>query len=69
MRTVHGVAPTALTYNALLAACARTNDVARGCQLVDRMASERVAPDAGTVAAVASRKALRAYLRRAADGM
>jgi len=64
MRHSFGITPGAKTYNALLETCARTNDVERGLQVLDRMDQEGVEPDAFTVEAVAGRKVLRSALRK-----
>ena len=41
----HGVNPTALTYNLLLARCADDNELERAEALVDRMADDGIEPD------------------------
>jgi pentatricopeptide repeat protein len=64
MKHTWGISPSTLTYNVLLEVCAATNDYDRGCQLIDRLLEEGVQPDAFTLAAVASRKSLRSYLKR-----
>lgn len=53
------------SYNALLEVCCRTNDVERGEDIIDRMLTDEVEPDEFTEAAVASKRTLRTYLRKA----
>lgn len=44
--------------------CCRTNDLERGEDIIDRMHTDEVEPDEITMAAVASKRTLRAYLRK-----
>lgn len=62
-----GIAPTALTFNALLETCSRTNDETRGTELIQRMVSAGVEPDEFTLDAVQKRKSLRSLLRKMFD--
>eukprot|EP00197_Chlamydomonas_leiostraca_P010531 CAMPEP_0202866914 /NCGR_PEP_ID=MMETSP1391-20130828/8427_1 /ASSEMBLY_ACC=CAM_ASM_000867 /TAXON_ID=1034604 /ORGANISM="Chlamydomonas leiostraca, Strain SAG 11-49" /LENGTH=195 /DNA_ID=CAMNT_0049546903 /DNA_START=128 /DNA_END=716 /DNA_ORIENTATION=- len=64
MRTKFNITPTATSYNALLEVCARTNDLERGEDVVDRMANDGVEPNEFTEAAVAARRSLRSYVRK-----
>lgn len=43
----------------------RTDDVDRAMDVIDRMADDGVEPDEFTVAAVARKRSLRSYLRKA----
>jgi pentatricopeptide repeat protein len=56
----------AVTFNALLEVCVRTNDLDRGMDVIDRMVAERVEPDEQTLEIVQPRRSLRAYLKKAA---
>jgi pentatricopeptide repeat protein len=64
MRTEHGVEPTALSYNLLLAKCADDNELERAEELVDRMADEEISPDAFTIEAVKKRRSIRSYAKK-----
>ncbi|KAF5833392.1 hypothetical protein DUNSADRAFT_10298, partial [Dunaliella salina] len=64
MQLKYGLVPATTSYNALLEVCCRTNDVERGEDIIDRMHTDEVEPDEFTEAAVASRRTLRAYLRK-----
>lgn len=64
MERDYSIPPTALTFNALLEACARTNDLERGIQIIERMADQGVEPDAFTLEAVKQRKSLRSHLKK-----
>jgi len=64
MERDYGIVPTAMTYNPMLAACARTNDYERGVELIDRMDARGVAVDRFTLMAVEKRKSLRSYLKK-----
>lgn len=48
----------------LLSACARVNDTDRGTEILDKMATDGVEPDDGTVEAVKKRKVLRSYAKK-----
>jgi pentatricopeptide repeat protein len=53
-----------VSYNALLTACVSSDDADRALDVIDRMAADGVAPDELTLAAVARKRSLRAYLRK-----
>lgn len=59
-----GVKPTAASFNVLLAAAAAAKDVDRGTAVLTEMKAAGVAPDMGTVAAVAKRRLLRSALKK-----
>ncbi|KAG2493990.1 hypothetical protein HYH03_007917 [Edaphochlamys debaryana] len=65
MRIKYGIEPSAVSFNALLEVCCRTNDLDRGQDIIDRMAADGVEPDEFTEEVVARRRALRSYLRKA----
>lgn len=54
----------AVSYNALLEICVRTNDLDRGQDIIDRMVSDDVEPDEFSLETVAKKRALRSYLRK-----
>lgn len=58
------IEPSAVAYNALLEICARTSDLDRGQDIIDRMASDEVEPDEFTLEVVSKRKVLRSYLKK-----
>lgn len=60
-----GVAPSAASYNVLLAAAAAVKDGERGEAILTQMAAAGVDPDSGTLAAVAKRRTLRSALKKA----
>jgi pentatricopeptide repeat protein len=64
MRTEHGVTPTALSYNILLAKCADDNELERAEEIVDRMADEEIVPDGATADAVKKRRSIRSYAKK-----
>eukprot|EP00798_Chlamydomonas_sp_ICE-L_P004630 gene4630-14822_t len=64
MRRDHGIEPTAMSFNCLLQVCSRTNDLARGQDIIDRMEADGVDPDDLTADILAKRKVLRSYLRK-----
>ena len=53
-----------MTFNVLLAICARTNDQDRAGELIDRMKAAGVEPDDFTLEAVKQRKSMRSLLKR-----
>jgi pentatricopeptide repeat protein len=53
-----------VSYNALLEVCLRTNDMTRGCDVLDRMAAEGVEPDDFTGELCAKKRVLRAHYRK-----
>lgn len=59
-----GVSATAASYNVLLAAASAAKDVDRGAAVLTQMKAAGVAPDGGTVAAVARRRLLRSALKK-----
>ncbi|MEW5302614.1 MAG: hypothetical protein WDW38_008014 [Sanguina aurantia] len=67
METQFGVVPTAISFNALLEICCRTNDLERGQDVIDRMISNGVVPDEFTEQIVAKKRALRSYLKKSLD--
>lgn len=67
MERDYGIMPTTATYNALLEVAARTNDEARGYEIIYRMRDVGVLPDEFTVEAVRQRKSLRSMLRKTFD--
>jgi pentatricopeptide repeat protein len=56
-----------VSYNALLEVCLRTNDMPRGCDVLDRMAGEGVDPDDFTAELCAKKRVLRAHFRKTFD--
>lgn len=52
------------SYNVLLEVCARTNDLDRGQDVIDRMAADDVIPDEFTLETVQKRRVLRSYLKK-----
>lgn len=52
------------TFNALLEVCARTKDLERGYEVIERMERAGVLPDEHSVEAVKNRRALRTQLKR-----
>lgn len=52
------------SYNVLLQICARTNDLDRGQDVIDRMSADEVEPDEFSMEAVAKKRVLRSYLRK-----
>ena len=64
MRNVHGLSPSATSFNALLEVCVRTDDLDRGLDVIERMAADGVEPDGFTEAAVAKKRVLRSHLRK-----
>ena len=54
-----------MTFNHLLAICARTNDEQRAGELIDRMVASGVVPDEFTLDAVRTRRSMRSLLKRA----
>ncbi|GAX76186.1 hypothetical protein CEUSTIGMA_g3630.t1 [Chlamydomonas eustigma] len=67
MRNKFGISPTATSFNPLLEVCSRTNDLDRGQDVIDRMASDEVMPDEYSMEAVCKRKVLRSYLKKTFD--
>lgn len=67
MERDYGVMPTTPTYNALLEVAARTNDEARGYEIIYRMRDLGVYPDEFTIEAVRQRKSLRTMLKKTFD--
>eukprot|EP00887_Chlorella_sp_A99_P006397 scaffold3.g6397.t1 len=64
MEREYGLAPSTVTFNQLLAVCARTNDEQRAAELVSRMEALGIEPDEYTYEAVRSKRALRSLLKR-----
>ena len=64
MKHTFGITPGVQVYNVLLETCARTNDVDRGLQVLDRMEQEGIEPNNYTMEAVEKRKVLRSALRK-----
>jgi pentatricopeptide repeat protein len=58
------VPPPPVAYNALLEICLKSDDTDRALDVIDRMADDGVEPDEMTVAVVAKKRNLRAYLRK-----
>ncbi len=54
----------AATFNVLLEVCARTKDLTRGYEVIERMERAGVLPDEQSVEAVKNRRALRTHLKR-----
>lgn len=57
----------AVTYNALLDCCCRTNDQERAEEIVNRMLLAGVQPDSYTLEAVRPKRSMRSLLKRAFD--
>lgn len=57
----------AATFNALLEVCARTKDLTRGYEVIERMESAGVVPDEQSLEVVKNRRALRTHLKRIFD--
>lgn len=57
----------AVSFNALLEICCRTNDLERGQDVIDRMISNGVVPDEFTEQIVSKKRALRSYLKKSLD--
>lgn len=58
------VAPTALTFNLLLAKCADDNELERAEELIERMADDDIDPDKFTLDAVKKRRSIRSYAKK-----
>ena len=54
----------AVTFNVLLAICARTNDEQRAADIIERMAQAGVEPDDFTFDAVIKKRYMRSLLKR-----
>jgi pentatricopeptide repeat protein len=54
----------AVSFNALLEVCVRTEDTDRALDVIDRMADDGVDPDEMTIAVCSRKRQLRAYLRK-----
>jgi hypothetical protein len=67
MERDYSIAPSAAVFNALLEVAARTNDEARGAEVIARMRDVGVMPDDYTVDAVRQRKSLRSLLKKTFD--
>jgi len=59
--------PTSTSYNALLEVCLKSQDMDRGCDVLDRMANDGVEPDDVTRELVARKRSLRSYYRKMFD--
>eukprot|EP00471_Norrisiella_sphaerica_P006625 CAMPEP_0184490798 /NCGR_PEP_ID=MMETSP0113_2-20130426/18907_1 /TAXON_ID=91329 /ORGANISM="Norrisiella sphaerica, Strain BC52" /LENGTH=210 /DNA_ID=CAMNT_0026874885 /DNA_START=75 /DNA_END=707 /DNA_ORIENTATION=+ len=68
MELTYEVSPSTMTYNGLLAICARTKDYERAYELIDRMDAAGLEPDHQTLQIVHEKKALRGYLRKVFSG-
>jgi len=64
MTTEYKMPITVEAYNAMLEICARTNDVERGIEILDRMLSEGCDADNFTRQAVGRRRALRSHCKK-----
>ena len=64
MRTKN-IEPSAISFNALLEICVRTNDLDRGQEIIDRMSADGVQPDEFTLDVVSKRKVLRSAVKKA----
>ncbi|BDA44985.1 probable pentatricopeptide repeat-containing protein At4g19440, chloroplastic [Coccomyxa sp. Obi] len=64
MQSRFNLKPSTATYNALLEVCARTKDLTRGYEIIERMERAGVLPDEQSVEAVKNRRALRTHLKR-----
>ena len=64
MERTYNLAPTVVTFNALLEVCSRTRDEVRGAEIIERMEVAGVQPDEFTIEAVRQRKSLRSLLKR-----
>ncbi|KAG1672292.1 hypothetical protein FOA52_004307 [Chlamydomonas sp. UWO 241] len=67
MSKTYNIEPTSTCYNVLLEVCARTNDLDRGQDVIDRMVADEVLPDEFSLEAVAKRRVLRSYLKKNFD--
>lgn len=65
MKNGYGMQPTAVSFNALLEVCMRTNDLDRGMDVIDRMAAEGATPNEFTEGILSRKRALRSYLKKA----
>ncbi|KIY97838.1 hypothetical protein MNEG_10125 [Monoraphidium neglectum] len=64
MRSRFSLEPSAVSFNALLEVCVRTEDTDRALDVIDRMADDGVDPDEMTIAVCSRKRQLRAYLRK-----
>ncbi|PSC71258.1 Lipoxygenase y domain-containing 1 [Micractinium conductrix] len=64
MERKHGIAPTTVTFNALLEACTKSNDGERAAEIMSRMQLAGVQPDEFTLEAVRPRRSMRSLLKR-----
>lgn len=64
MERNYNLRPSCTTFNVLLEACAKTNDLERGMEILERMADADVVPDSWTGEAVKQRKTLRSHMRK-----
>jgi pentatricopeptide repeat protein len=62
--TQFNLIPSNISYNCLLEACVRTNDLYRSQEIIARMASHGICPDKTTRDCVRSRKAFRCQIKR-----
>jgi pentatricopeptide repeat protein len=60
-------AVSAVSYNALLEVCLKSQDMDRGFDVLDRMANDGVEPDDVTRELVARKRSLRSYYRKMFD--
>lgn len=58
------IAPSTVTFNALLEACTRSNDAERAEEVMQRMLAAGVQPDDWTLEAVRGKRAMRSLLKR-----
>lgn len=59
-----GMQPSVGVFNELVEICARENDVAKGIELLEKMAAVGVEPDGQTFEAVKRRRALRSHFKK-----
>ncbi|EIE21165.1 hypothetical protein COCSUDRAFT_57081 [Coccomyxa subellipsoidea C-169] len=64
MQSKFNLKPSTATFNVLLEVCARTKDLTRGYEVIERMERAGVLPDEQSVEAVKNRRALRTHLKR-----